>query len=390
MSQNSVRSLWRFVSPHKMAFLRLVALTVVAGGLMAVGDPLALKTLIDSLERGDLRGFGVLVVVIVGLATTVHLLGYRAALIGKRLQNAIHGDLTSTMCRAYYSQPFVKVAKFGDSYHVSRLHEESREISRSAGVLVSLLTCSVQLVVALVVALFFSWAVTLTLLVIVPALVYLSRRYGSRIAETQSLKHEAEAEFKSTLGRVISSYRNVHTFNLLAIVGDLVRGAIRKPLDLGYQNVNLGAKYGAFSGLYFSYAELTVIVVAGMQVIAGNLSIGGLFGFMRAYQIVMQQVNGLSGLVPTFARLRAAIDRYDDYVSQMRPHDAMQEPEPIDSDALVVTENLSLSWDRGEVVSGVSLRLCHGESLLIHGPNGTGKSTLAMFLAGFLMPDAGR
>jgi ATP-binding cassette, subfamily B, bacterial len=381
--------LWEFIRPHRSAFFLLIALSFVGGLMMSVGDPIALKFLIDSLEAGNLPAFIGFVLVILLLATGIHAFNYMSVVVSKRIQNKIHSDIAVKLTTAYYRQPYKTVLSGGEGYHVSRLHEEPRDISRCAAVLTSVLTRSLQLLAGLAVAIYLSWQVTLALLGIVPILVWLSRKYAKRISSMESRRHEEEAKYKSTLGRIIRSYQNVRLFGLRSRIGKRVGGALSIPLRLGFENVRLGGRYGALSSSFLSYAELAVIVVAGLQVLAGNLSIGGLFGFMRAYQIVMQQVNGLAGLVPTLARLNAAVLRHDEYLERASGTIAASGDEGFSVGSIVNAKGVQLGYGGRPVLESVDLELSKGESLLVCGKNGAGKSTLALFLTGFLEPEKG-
>jgi ABC-type multidrug transport system ATPase subunit len=52
-------------------------------------------------------------------------------------------------------------------------------------------------------------------------------------------------------------------------------------------------------------------------------------------------------------------------------------------------DKVSFAYDEQEVLSGLSLRLDPGETVLLSGRNGSGKTTLAQVVAGLLQPTAG-
>ena len=58
--------------------------------------------------------------------------------------------------------------------------------------------------------------------------------------------------------------------------------------------------------------------------------------------------------------------------------------------ALIETEDMSLSFGAGVVLSGVNFAIEPGEIVTVVGPNGSGKSTLLRALLGVLKPSAGR
>jgi ATP-binding cassette, subfamily C, bacterial CydD len=58
----------------------------------------------------------------------------------------------------------------------------------------------------------------------------------------------------------------------------------------------------------------------------------------------------------------------------------------------VTFENVSLTWDpaRGPALDGLSFRASPGETLVLAGPSGSGKSSVMEILLGFVRPDGGR
>jgi ABC-type Na+ transport system ATPase subunit NatA len=68
----------------------------------------------------------------------------------------------------------------------------------------------------------------------------------------------------------------------------------------------------------------------------------------------------------------------------------MPNTNPSGSQAVVAMEKASRSFGAHEVLAGVSLSVRGGELVGIVGPNGGGKSTLLLLMAGLLGPTAGR
>ena len=55
----------------------------------------------------------------------------------------------------------------------------------------------------------------------------------------------------------------------------------------------------------------------------------------------------------------------------------------------VETKNLSISWEKINVLSKLNLKVKEGERLAIVGPSGSGKSTILKILAGLILPTEG-
>jgi phospholipid/cholesterol/gamma-HCH transport system ATP-binding protein len=74
---------------------------------------------------------------------------------------------------------------------------------------------------------------------------------------------------------------------------------------------------------------------------------------------------------------------------------ALQEPaasrfQPKPGELPVVFENVSIAFDLNEVLKNVSFQVKHGETRLLLGPAGGGKSVLLKLANGLIRPDSGR
>ena len=63
---------------------------------------------------------------------------------------------------------------------------------------------------------------------------------------------------------------------------------------------------------------------------------------------------------------------------------------PAGENAKIRVEKLRKSFHGKVVLDGIDLSLAEGESLVVVGPSGTGKSVLLKHLIGLVQPDSGR
>src|SRR3954447_5286081 len=73
----------------------------------------------------------------------------------------------------------------------------------------------------------------------------------------------------------------------------------------------------------------------------------------------------------------------------------LQEPaatrfQPKPGELPVVFEDVSIAFDRNEVLKNISFQVKHGETRLLLGPAGGGKSVLLKLANGLMRPDSGR
>lgn len=74
---------------------------------------------------------------------------------------------------------------------------------------------------------------------------------------------------------------------------------------------------------------------------------------------------------------------------ELLPRDAVQQGRPAEQEPVVVFENVSIAFDLKPVLEDVSFSVQHGETRIILGPAGGGKSVLMKLANGLIRPDSG-
>jgi len=153
-------------------------------------------------------------------------------------------------------------------------------------------------------------------------------------------------------------------------------------LDAFYARFETTQNYQTLSAVWLSFAEALVIVAAGWEVVAGGLTIGGLFAFMTAFWKVIGLATAMVGQFTELSRLNACIDRLAEFEGLARADER-----PISKD--IELDNVAFGYAGRKVFEGLNLKVDAGERVLIAGPNGSGKTTLGHLMSGFLDPSQG-
>jgi ABC-type multidrug transport system fused ATPase/permease subunit len=359
-----------------LAFILLVNL--LGAALTGIGDPMSLKLLIDSLARKDLRFFLQLTGLMVLVYTSFRAITYVSDLYSQKLKNRICKDLTSRLVRNFYELPYSRVSRQDRGYFISRVYDEPVKVTTAVSLVVNLFNSLAICLCAAGVCFLLSWRVTLGVLLVVPFLILLSSRYGGRIRNSSLQENEAEAQLRDGLGRAVESYKNVRIFNLHDQVLLKFDQLLQSLLGFTYARYKQGAAFGALSGILLSSAETAVMIAAGIEVVRGHLSIGGLFGFVSAYWRIVNSFRNLIGLVPSAAHLAAQLER----IHELEALPGLEQPRWKRVPQWRVRD-LSVGFGERQLFSRFNFSTLPGERILVVGPNGSVKSTLAHILTGF-------
>jgi ABC-type multidrug transport system fused ATPase/permease subunit len=377
----SVQPVIRLFALHRRRTAALLFLTCTSALLYGVGDPVSLKLLVDTLSRNDTRAFVLLALLFLALYTGIRLARWRAVLVTQDLKNDVYEDVTTRMFRTFFRLPYREITK-DRAYYVSRISDEPLQIAQGVDVVTKLAGALATMIGALTVCLWLSWKIAIVLSVIVPVLLRLSARYGSRISGAVSDEKEMQARFREGLGRAVASYKTVNMFGLHEVVESQVSLRLRAYLRLFYGRVAIAAAFQAISGIFLSYAEMIVLLGAGIEVIRGDLTIGGLFGFTSAYWRVVGAFKQIADLVPEAAELSSLLKRAEEFHGRVR--------DEVEGDhESIMLEGAAFAYENKRVFESLDLAVGRGERLLVTGPNGSGKTTLAHIVTGFLPIDEG-
>jgi vitamin B12/bleomycin/antimicrobial peptide transport system ATP-binding/permease protein len=137
-----------------------------------------------------------------------------------------------------------------------------------------------------------------------------------------------------------------------------------------------------FSTFFGQAAIIFPFIVAGQRLFAGSIQLGVMMQIAEAFGQVQDSLAWLVDNYPEVATWRATADRLTSFEDSFAAQEHAQRPQVAQGTGLEATD-LSVALPTGAtLLTGVSLKVGAGDSVLVKGPSGSGKSTLFRAFAG--------
>jgi ATP-binding cassette subfamily C protein len=203
-------------------------------------------------------------------------------------------------------------------------------------------------------------------------------------------------------GTAISGLQSMETLKASGLESDFFSKwagyyakAVNVQKDLGVTNQTLGV----LPSFLTAVADTMVLLVGGLQVIGGHLSIGDLVAFQSLLRSFLEPVNNLVNFGSTLQELEGDLNRLDDVLqnpteelkvegSNLQPSNLQPSTHSPHLEGYVELRNISFGYSRvaDPLIQNFNLSLQPGQRVALVGGSGSGKSTLAKLVCGLYQP----
>jgi ATP-binding cassette subfamily B protein/subfamily B ATP-binding cassette protein MsbA len=405
---------FRYARRHAASFAGVLGLMLLEIGFMAL-TPWPLKLIVDNVlpgrslsdaaawigllpRAGDQQGL----LTWLAVATLLLFAGRQAALMIKgyvqagaatRIKLDLGSDLLDVLQKL--SLRFHHAHKAGDL--VRRVVNDTDFVRLLiVGVVLPALTAALTLLVMLGVM----WAIdpTLSLLALLVALPmpFLMRWLVPRMSQRSYEQYEAEGALMAVAEQAITSLPMVQAFGGEAGEEQRFRGGSRRAIRAYLQVTRTQLQYGVAISAMTALGTAALMVLGGLQVEAGNLSVGSLLVFLAYLAASYQPLETLATLSAAYANSEGQARRVmevlgaEDQVPE-RPTALPFVRQPDHQGIAVTFDNVSFGYEPGRpVLNGIDLTVEAGETIALVGSTGAGKTTLASLVPRFFDPWEGR
>ena len=390
--QASLRWLYGFVRPHRLAIAGLLGLSVCASALVLV-QPWLTKLLIDD---GLLARNFPMLVLIAGLMIVAGLLGTALSGINRYLHTRLSGRMLFALRDDLYrhlqtlSPSFYGQRRIGDL--MSRLDGDVAEIQRFAvDSLFSAVSSVIGLVVAIAMLLTLSWKLSLLALVLIPLDVLWLRWMRRKVERDVRQLRERSADMSSFMVETLPVMKFIQS------AGQQQREARRlETLGQGYMSQLLRLQVTEFftqavPGTLTSLSRACAFLIGGYWVVQGTWQLGALIAFSTYLGMAVGPVQSLLGLYVAIQRMTVSLGRVMELRGEQPTVLTPAAPRPMPDGGDLWFDNVHFAHPgRQSTLRGIEARIPYGMKVALSGGSGVGKSTLIDLLQRHHDPQSGR
>lgn len=386
---NNYKKLIAFIYPYRgrLAF-GLLCMVIAALGYLVV--PWLIREVVDEvlvekeMFKLTLIVFGILVIFLIrGFATYGQT--YTMSYIGQRVVIDVREKTFSHLERL--DQAYFDRRKTGDI--MSNLTNDVAVLQALiVDNMLSFITEGVMLIGSLIFMFRLDWKLSLLTLIVVPAILGLTRIFGKRL---RSAGHDVQgrlADITSLLQEVISGIRVVRSFGR----EQFEFNRFEKENDRNFKAVMHATKLTAMlSPLVEFSAAISVVIIlwyGGYAVVNGDISAGGLIAFL-IYAINLS--NPVKRLTQVYGNIQKALAAGERIIEILETEPTVKECEnPVclaQVDGKVEFDHVSFAYEGKEgsklALEDFTFTVKPGQTVALVGPSGAGKTTVANLLPRF-------
>ncbi len=258
-----------------------------------------------------------------------------------------------------------------------------------------LLVSTLTIVGIALVLVWLHWQLALAILLLNPALIYLTSQLGQVVKRLKSKENQAYEDFQALLQETLDSIQQIRASNREDYFLDRV---LRGAQHIREHSVEYAWKTEAanrFSLNVFILGTDSFRLLGMFMVLFSGLSVGEMFAISGYLWVMSAPIQEILAVQYNFHSAKAALTRINELFTLRRepPRTGAANPFAGHHTAAIRLENLTFAYPNhvgGTVLDQVSLDIAAGEKVALVGASGGGKTTLAQILLGLYTPDAGQ
>jgi len=387
-----LRGLIELLAPYRWRVLAMMVALVAATAAALAPAPLAKAAIDDGIRRGDAGVLDLIVVLFLVSALVYAVASYaQTYLVGWVGQRALQ-DLRLRLFEHLQELSIGFYSRNRAGVIISRMTNDVEALDQLVeDGLATLIQSGLTLVGVVVILLVLDLKLALLTFLAIPILLIGGVAFRIASADAYRLTREKIATITGYLAETLSGIRVVRVFGQEPRHIEEFHRLNDDNRAANMTTVRLNAAY--FPAVEFLSALVTVeiLVVGGIEVLAGHTSTGVVFAFVAALNNFFDPIQQLSQLYTTYQSGMAALDKIFDLLDE--------QPDLVDAvDAVSLPairgelrfDDVSFRYGSGEyALRDVDLVIPPGQTVALVGETGAGKSTFAKLVARFYDPSGG-
>ena len=226
-------------------------------------------------------------------------------------------------------------------------------------------------------------------LIILPLAIIPLSKLAKKMKRISKQSQEKVSDITAKLSEIFNNIEVIKASNAMDHESDIFAKENQKYFSLTMKSVKVSQLVSPLMEILGSVGVATVIIIGGMEVIEGNMSVGSFFSFLTALFMLYTPIKKLSSLYNQLQEAVAASERIF-FLLDKEPliqGGTKEIPEKIEN---ILFENVKLKYGTKKALNGINLEAKQGEFVALVGDSGGGKSSLVNLILRFFDPSDGK
>lgn len=390
------KEIWKWIYKNgKRNFPIIILLTAIsiALSLIQVRFATASKNVMD-IATGETNGtlpyaFAILVILLLvrlSISITVSYLNVHAS---SRFEISLKRHLFKTLI----NKDYLAVANYHSGELLNRINSD---VSVIVSGIIAIVPSAALFISSIIGAFCVLYSIDSTLAIIIlaigPFVAVGARLYSAKYKVLHKKCQEYDGKTKSFMLEILQNLLVVKSFNCEENMLDKSENLQLKSYKLRVRRVSVSviAQIGLF--LIFNAGYYFAMAYAALRLSQGELTYGDVTAILALVSQIQSPFKSVSSLIPQAFAVSASIERLMELENlRDEPQTAVALPEnTYENTEQIIYDNVTFSYNRDSVVSGINMTINKGECVVIAGESGVGKSTAIKLMLGIMSPDSGR
>jgi ATP-binding cassette subfamily B multidrug efflux pump len=256
---------------------------------------------------------------------------------------------------------------------------------------IRLLDGILMLIVTMVIMLVMDYRLALMVFITMPLLVYQAIHFGSRFRPLSLLVQKQLATLTTAVEQNLRGSRVVKAYAQEKAEIERFGTENHHWLDLSIRSSRMEAFNVPLLFFIANIGAVAIILYGGMQVIAGNITIGLVIAFITYLGQLIEPVRRLGLIIPAVAIAGSSAERiFDilDTVSEVKDESGAKPLGKIQGH--VTFEKISFNYGKRKVLRDINFNIQPGQTVALLGSTGSGKTSIINLIPRFYDPSSGR
>lgn len=225
-------------------------------------------------------------------------------------------------------------------------------------------------------------------LVVLPIIIYPLSKLAKKMKKLSHKTQEKVSSLTSILNEIFNNIELIIANNSQKTRTDSFQETNKEYFHLNMKGVKTNALVSPIMEIIGAIAAAVVIMLGGMEVINGHLSVGAFFSFMTALFMLYTPIKRLSSVYNSFQKSIAANERINDIFKTASDIHGGTKVLNQQIDTIHFKET-SLKYDNKIALNNINIDVEKGKKIALVGDSGGGKSSLVNLLLRFYDPFEG-